>query len=153
MMKRSGKLLTVFVVAVLGAWGCAKGLANPNSQTERIRSLESKCAKLEEDYRTVASARDEARKKAGSLEEENKRLQKQIEAQKAQLQKDETVEKLLVKERDELRQQMETRTNERDVLQFRCERLKKGLQSLLGQDEAYMTAPSPNLSNAPTLGN
>lgn len=152
-MKRAGKLVTVLVVAVLGVWGCAKNPAHPNGQAERIRSLESKCAKLEEDYRAVASARDEARKKAVAAEEENKRLHKQIDTQEAQLQKDQDAEKLLTKERDELRQQMETRTNERDVLQFRCERLKKGLQNLLGQDEAYMATPPPNFSNAPVLGN
>ena len=141
MMKRAGKLLTVLVVAVLGLWGCAKGPANPNTQGEKVRSLESRCAKLEEDYRIVASARDDARKKGTSLEEENKRL-------KAQLQNEQDTEKVLAKEREELRQQVETRVGERDLLQMRCDRLKKGLQSLLGQDEAFLTTPTPapNLS-------
>jgi chromosome segregation ATPase len=149
-MKRAGKLLTVLTVAVLGAWGCAKGPANSGGQTERIHNLENKCAKLEEDYRGVASARDDARKKAANLEEENKRLQKQLDAQKAQLQKEQDAEKQVARERDDLRQQMESRTNERDVLQFRCDRLKKGLQNLLGQDEAYLASPP---QAAPVLGN
>ena len=63
---------------------------------------------------------------------------------------------MLAKEREELRQQVETRVGERDLLQVRCDRLKKGLQSLLGQDEVLLTTPAtpaPNLSNAHTLGN
>src|ERR1700674_968962 len=142
MMKRAGKLLTVLVVAVLGVWGCAKGPANPNGQTERIRTLESKCAQFEEDYRTAASARDDARKKTTAVDEDNKRLQKQLADQKDQLRKVQDAQSLIAKDRDELRQQMDTRTSERDVLQFRCERLKKGIQSLLGQDEAYLSTPS-----------
>jgi len=150
-MNRAGKLMTVLVVATLGLWGCAKNPANTKTQAEMIRSLEDKCAKLEEDYRTVAFARDDARKKAVSMEDENKRLQKQIESQKAQLLKDQQVEKQLAKEQDELHQQMEARTNERDVLQVRCDRLKKGLQNLLGQDEAYLAAPTQNVANSREL--
>ena len=153
MMKRAGKILTVVIVGVLGVWGCAKGPATPNGQSEKIRDLEKKCVKLEEDYRTVASARDDARKKATTLEEEGKRLQKQIETQQTQLQKEKEVQQQLVKDRNDLRQQMESRTNERDVLQTRCDRLKKGLQNLLGQDEAYLTSP-PQTGNGPAvLGN
>jgi hypothetical protein len=57
---------------------------------------------------------------------------------------------LLAKERDELRQQIETRTTERDFLHGRCERLKKGLQDLLGQDAAYLGSPAPTVAPAPT---
>jgi outer membrane murein-binding lipoprotein Lpp len=153
MMKRAGKLLTVLVVGVLGVWGCANGPANPNGQADKIQKLEGKCADLEKDYRVAASARDEARKKATSLEEESKRLQKQLDEQKAQLQKEQEAEMLIAKERDELRQQIEARTGERDLLQGRCDRLKKGLQNLLGQDDAAMASPSPSVSNAPVLGN
>ena len=154
MMNRAGKLLTVLTVAVLGVWGCAQGPANSSGQAEKVRTLEGKCAKLEEDYRVVAAARDESRKKTAALEEENKRVQKQFEATKAQLNKEQEAGKLLSAERDELRQQSESRTNERDVLQFRCERLKKGLQSLIGQDEAYLATPPQTVApNAPVLGN
>jgi uncharacterized coiled-coil DUF342 family protein len=153
-MNRAGKLLTVLLVAILGAWGCAKGPANSGGQTERIHNLENKCSKLEEDYRGVASARDDARKKTTALEEENKRLQKQLDSQKSELQKERDAEKQLAKEREDLRQQIDSRTTERDALQFRCDRMKKGLQNLLGQDEAYLaTPPQTTPATSPVLGN
>jgi hypothetical protein len=126
------------VVAALGAWGCAKGPANHYAvQAERIRTLEGKCAKLEEDYRAVAGARDVARKRVSALEEENAKLQKQA----AELQ-------VVRKERDALRQQLEARTGERDLLQLRCDRIKKGLQNLLGQDEAMINSANPPVTAA-----
>jgi hypothetical protein len=38
---------------------------------------------------------------------------------------------------------MEVRTTERDMLQTRCEKMKKGLQTLLGQDDAVSTPAQP----------
>jgi hypothetical protein len=126
------------LVAALGVWGCAKGPANHYAaQAERIRTLECKCAKLEEDYKAVAGARDVARKRVTALEEENAKLQKQV-----------TELQIVRKERDAFRQQLEARTGERDVLQSRCDRLKKGLQSLLGQDDAMLNPTSPPVTSA-----
>ncbi len=53
-----------------------------------------------------------------------------------------TEKQSVVTERDSLRQQIATRTNERDNLKVRCERMKKGLQELLGQDDALLPAPA-----------
>jgi hypothetical protein len=125
-MTRASKMMTVMLVAALGVWGCARGPANHYAaQAERIRTLEGKCSKLEEDYRAVASARDAARKRTSALEEENARLQKQL-----------ADHQIVAKEREVFRQQLDTRTGERDQLQLRCEKMKKGLQNLLGQDDA-----------------
>lgn len=107
------------LVAAAGLWGCAQGPSG-HAQAERVKGLEAKCAKLEEDYRAVAAARDQIRKKTADLE-----------AEVAQL-------RAVVKERDELRHQVTARTGERDLLQQRCDRLKKGIQELLGQDEALL---------------
>ena len=35
------------------------------------------------------------------------------------------------------------RTNERDLMQARCEKMKKGLQALLGQDDALAAPAQP----------
>jgi hypothetical protein len=111
-MTRASKSLTVILVATLGAWGCARGPAGQHAaQAERIRTLEGKCAKLEDDYKAVAGARDQARRRLAALEEQNARLQRDLVAHRAVL-------------------------RQRDALQVRCERLKKGLQDLLGQDDA-----------------
>ncbi len=127
-MTRGGKAMSVMLVALLGLWGCAKGPAGHSAQ-DRLHSLEAKCSKLEDDYRSVASARDQARKQAAALEAERTRLQKDLAEARA-----------VFKERDELKQQVTSRTSERDTLQLRCDRLKKGLQNLLGQDDAGLPA-------------
>ncbi len=140
-MTRAGKTFTVLLVAALGVWGCARGPASHYAaQAERIRALDNKCAKLEEDYRAVAGVRDAARKRLAALEEENSRLNHQVADHLA-----------LKKERDSLKQQLETRTNERDSLQVRCDRIKKGLQNLLGQDDAMLNSNSAPVSSAAKL--
>lgn len=130
-MTRGSKALSVMLVVLLGLWGCARGPSGSSSQAERIRSLESKCTKLESDYRSVAGARDQARKQVAALETERTRLQKEL-----------ADKQIVLKERDALRQQVSTRTNERDNLRQRCDRLKKGLQELLGQDDAMLPTPA-----------
>jgi predicted nucleic acid-binding Zn-ribbon protein len=134
-MTRGSKALIVLLVAVLGVWGCAKGPANQSSaQAERIKALEAKCAKLEEDYRSAATARDLTRKRLQSAEEERDAL---------------------TKERDDLHKQIDQRTGERDLLQTRCERMRRGLQSLIGQDDAMLQpAPAvvPVISTASSTG-
>jgi hypothetical protein len=140
-MNRASKALIVVVVAALGIWGCAQGPANSHAvQAERLRSLEGKCVKLEEDYRAVAGARDQFRKRVAALEEERGKLQQEL-----------AVQKVVEQERDELRRQVTTRTGERDALQTRCDRLKKGLQSLLGQDDAAAPASTPPVTSAPDI--
>jgi TolA-binding protein len=129
-MTRNGKMLSVMLVVFLGIWGCARAPVGASGQAERLRSLETKCSKLEDDYRSVATARDQARKQVAALEGERARLQKDLAEKQAILQ-----------ERDELKQQIAARTNERDNLQQRCDRIKKGLQSLIGQDDAMLPTP------------
>ncbi len=150
-MVRGNSLFIVIVVATLGVWGCGQG-GSAGGQAERIRSLEAKCAKLEDDYRAAATVRDQARKKATTLEEERAQLQKDLETKTKQLQTEQGVAKVVATERDELRAVADSRATERDVLQTRCERLKKGLQTLLGQDEsvAPTAAPPSTVSNGPT---
>ncbi len=134
-MTRGSKALIVMIVAALGAWGCAKGPANQQTaQAERIKTLATKCSKLEEDYRTAAAARDQARKRLIAVEEERDSL---------------------TKDRDELHKQFEQRTGERDLFQTRCDRLRKGIQSLIGQDDAMLPpapAVTPVISTAGTVG-
>jgi predicted RNase H-like nuclease (RuvC/YqgF family) len=138
-MTRFSKATIVMVVAASGLWGCAQGPAGSAAQAERLRALEAKCAKYEEDYRAVAAARDAAKKAVANLEQEKSRFQKQL-----------ALKQDVEKEREELRKQVEARVAERDVLQGRCDRLKKGIQNLLGQDEGGTTgAGGPALSTTP----
>ncbi len=140
-MNRGSQTLSVMMVVILGVWGCARGPVGPTGQAERLRAVEAKCSKLEDDYRAVAAARDQARKQVAALEAERTRLNKDL-----------ADKQVILQERDDLRLQISTRTNERDSLQQRCDRMKKGLQSLLGQDDAQLTpslAPTSTHSAAP----
>ena len=123
-MSRAQKALSVLVVACLGLWGCAQGAANGHANAERIRALETKIAKLEDDFRAVVTVREQLRKQLTATEQERAHLGQQVEDLRA-----------VVKERDELRQQLATRTNERDSLQSQFDQFRKGIKTLLGQAE------------------
>src|SRR5947209_4405916 len=113
-MKSANKaLLVLLAVMMIGLWGCAKGTGPAGSA--RLRDLEARNAKLEEDYRAVAGARDQARQRAASLDQERAALQQQVEQ--------------LTRERDELRQQVTARAGERDTLQGHLVQLGKELHN------------------------
>lgn len=134
-MSQAGKALIVFVVAAMGLWGCAQGPANSPANAERIRALETKLAKLEDDFRSAVSTRDTLRKKLTTVEDERTQLTKQVE----QLQ-------LVVRERDELKAQLALRTSERDSVQSQFEQFRKGIKTLLGQVEP--SSPSQPVTSA-----
>jgi len=117
--------LAVLIVASVGLWGCAQGPANGPGSIERIRALESKNAKLEDDFRSAAAARDLLKRKLASAEQQRDQLGQQLDQFQA-----------VTKERDELRQQLTARTTERDALQAQFEQFRKGIRGLLGQAEA-----------------
>ncbi len=142
-MSNRHKALAVLVVACI-VWGCAQGPTNGPGSIERIRALESKNAKLEDDFRAAAAARDLLKKKLATAEDQRGQLGQQLD----QLQ-------VVVKERDELRQQVTARTTERDALQTQFEQLRKGIRGLLGQAEAAVlpvSQPVTSAADAPTAG-
>ncbi len=134
-MKRIHKALVILMVATFGAWGCAQGNGKPVGNSERLKALESKCAKLEEDYKAVANARDQVRRKLTQVEQE-------VEKDKLKMSKEQEMHKLLVKERDELRAQIVSRTTERDAIQTQFEELRKGIRGLLGRVDAAIPVPN-----------
>jgi hypothetical protein len=137
-MNRFNRGFLVMLVASLGLWGCARSAADHGASAERIRKLELECARWKQDYHDAAKARDVQKERAKTSEAERARLEKELEQQQT-----------IVKERDVLRDQLASRVSERDLLQQRCDRLKKGLQNLLGQDEAL--APGGTRSSGISL--
>jgi len=138
-MTRSHKALIVIVVATLGLWGCAQGKSKPSANNEdRIKSLEARCARLENDYRTVSTARDKAQKLLIEADRERLRLQQEVDAGK-----------LVAQERDDLKLQVASRTAERDAAQTHFDELRKGIRSVLGRVESS-APPSPSL-DAPNV--
>jgi hypothetical protein len=137
-MSRAEKWWAVAVVAALGLWGCARG---PSEQAERLQALEARCARLEKESKAVAENLERSRHRVAALEEDNARLKKDLECHR-----------VVLRERDALKKEVASRTGERDLLQARCDRLKKGLQSLLGEDDAMLRpASTPVTAKSPEL--
>jgi chromatin segregation and condensation protein Rec8/ScpA/Scc1 (kleisin family) len=121
-MSHTNKALVLMAVAIMGIWGCAQGPTNGAASVERVKALEERCAKLEDDARALASARDQLRKQLKAGEEERARIAKELDLQRG-----------VARERDALRQQLSTRTTERDAIQGQFDQFRQNLRSLLGQ--------------------
>jgi chromosome segregation ATPase len=167
------RMAAMVMVVSLGLWGCARRPAEQSSSSDRVRTLEARCVKLEQDYRSVATARDKARKDLVAAEDESGRLQKDLaDYQTVQRDRDEQRKQLKASqaerdqlqqtvaqrtsERNELQQQINERTSERDALSGRCDRFRKGLQDLLIQDDMPViltpAAPTSQSAGGPAVG-
>jgi uncharacterized coiled-coil DUF342 family protein len=129
-MTGGNKALVIALIGTIGLWGCARGPAS-SAGAERIKALEYKVAKLEDDFRAAAAARD--------------LLRQRFENQAAQLQ-------AVSKEREDLRKQVVQRTAEREGLQTQYDQFRKSIRDLLGQAEAAASigAPLPATAAAKT---
>jgi chromosome segregation ATPase len=136
-MTRAKKMLVVLIVATLGIWGCTQG-PSPNSPAglaERVKALEAKNSKLEDDFRAAAAARDQVRKKLAAAEEQERVVQQEKQSVEQQIE-------TLTRERDELKQQITQRTSERDQMVTQYEQFRKNIRDLLGQAEAGIAKPA-----------
>jgi predicted RNase H-like nuclease (RuvC/YqgF family) len=133
------------IITSLGVLGCGRAPAEPAAAQGRARALERRCVQLEQDYRTVAEARDAAHKELSEARAQlaqQRDLLKQLRDVSARLRvaladQERTRTALIQRtvERDNLRTELAARMNEREALTSRCEKLRKGLQVLLTQDD------------------
>jgi chromosome segregation ATPase len=123
-MTSTGKGLFILIaLASLGLWGCSQ---NQDGATDaKLRELEARHLKLEEDYQAVVAANESIRKRLATVEGQRADLAKKVESLQ-----------IVVRERDELRQQVAARTGERDALHSQMVSFAKELQSLAGRIEA-----------------
>src|SRR5262245_23865183 len=126
-MIQLSKVFGVLLVAVLGLWGCSRGPSSSPTDAGRLKSLEDKNARLEEDYRSASASRDQLRKRLGTTEQTVAQLQQEVEKLR-----------IAAKERDELQVTLRSRTQERDQVQGQYESFRKNLRDLLGQAEASL---------------
>ena len=117
-MTQVQRALVVLLVATLGILGCAQG---SGGSAEKLKNLEAKVARLEEDFRGAAAARDQFRTKLAETEQLAVQLRQELDT--------------LKKERDELRAQRDAVTGQFDVF-------RKNLKDLIGQTEAAMAKPA-----------
>jgi len=117
-MTPANKALILMAVTIMGIWGCTQGPANGTAGAERIRALEERGARLENDFNNEC-------KKLTAVEEERDRIAQELEQQRG-----------VARERDMLRQQLLARTSERDAVQAQLDQFRTGIRNLLGQVEA-----------------
>jgi uncharacterized coiled-coil DUF342 family protein len=127
-------LAVVLLLITLSVWGCSQQHSTTGSA--RVRDLESRNSKLEEDYRVAVGQRDQARKKLSAAEEESASLTQQVGQQLDQLQ-------TATKERDDLRKQAVARAGERDNMQAQLAQLGKELQNLAGRIDSAINNTTP----------
>jgi outer membrane murein-binding lipoprotein Lpp len=123
MQKASTALLVTMVISSLSLWGCTNqknGVTNT-----KIRELENRHAKLEEDYRVILAANEASRRKLAQLEAQRAELAQKVEDLQA-----------VVKERDELKIEVISRTEERDQVQVQLLQFSKDLQNLASRASA-----------------
>jgi chromosome segregation ATPase len=124
-MSRSRHAVGVLLVAVFGLWGCSRApSADGTATAEKLKAVETKLARLEDDFRAAASARDQLGKKLLAAEEARTALLNQVDRMGKDL-----------KARDE---QVATRTAERDQATGQYKALKDELRELLTKAENGM---------------
>jgi septal ring factor EnvC (AmiA/AmiB activator) len=119
-MTRTRRTAGVLIVTLLGLWGCSKAPTDSTSaaSAEKIKAVETKLSRLEDDFRAAASARDQLQKKLATT----------VEAHQAQL--DRLTRDL--KEKEEL---LAKRTAERDTLDTQYATFRKDLKDLIAKAE------------------
>src|SRR5262249_14073536 len=138
-MSRTNQAFILLTAVIVGVWGCAQGEPSTGaSAADRIKALENKSAKLEEDFRAVAAVRDQLRRKLAAAEEQQQQMKRLLEDEIHSLSK----------ERDELRQQLTACTTERDTRTTQFEQFRNNLKELIGQAEAALPRSGDAIGSA-----
>ena len=138
-MSRSRHAVGVLIVSVFGLWGCSRAPSADGGSAataEKLKAVETKLARLEDDFRAAASARDQLSKKLIAAEEARVALQVQL---------DRTAREARAKE-----ELVQARTAERDQAAGQYKALKDELKELLTKAENGMKEPSPMVPVIPT---
>lgn len=134
MRKLNPFVIAGLLVCATTLWGCNQ--QKSGTIATKIRELETRYAKLEEDHKALQASNEQTRKKLSAVEtlrvaldNEKQDLAKQIET--------------LKNDRDSFRKQASERTLERDAAQNNLSQFCKDLQALVGKMEATVN-PTPN---------
>ena len=137
-MSRFRQAVGVLIVSLFGVWGCTRApSADGDSGTaEKVKALETKMARLEDDFRAASSARDQLSKKLLAVEEGRLTLQSQVTRMNQEM-----------KAKDD---QIQTRTTERDQVSNNYKTFRDGLRELLTKSEEGKLEGSPLVPAIPT---
>jgi chromosome segregation ATPase len=135
MTKASPLVLAVVLFSTAGMYGCTQ--QKNGAASAKMRDMETRYTKLEEDYRAVAATGEANRKKLAQLEAQKVELAKEVEELRVvAVERDE-----LRKEREELRKQVVARTGERDNYQTQLTQFRQDLMSLVSRVDSTLTTP------------
>lgn len=134
-------ILGALLLCAMSLWGCNQ--QKTGAITNKIREMESRYAKLEEDYHTVQAASEQNRKRLNAVETQRSALEKEKADLTQQLDSATT-------ERESLRKQLAQRTQERDTAQSHLVQFSRDLQALAGRVEAAANT-NPANPNAPII--
>jgi chromosome segregation ATPase len=130
-MQQSHKTLAFLFVAMLGLYGCAKG---PVTSSNNDAALREKLQRIEKDYQTTVTARDDFRTKLTAAEEQQAHLRSELEQVRA----------TAAREKADLSEQLKSRTAERDTMQTQYDGFRKNIKELIGQAEASLPNATPS---------
>ncbi|HLW66627.1 MAG TPA: hypothetical protein VKS79_15030 [Gemmataceae bacterium] len=116
-MSKYQQMIVVGMIMIVGIWGCTQ---SSSGSPEKMKAMEAKVNRLEEEFRAASAARDQLRKKLAEVEQEQVQLKQ---------------------ERDDLRNDLKARTTERDMVNTQFEQFRKSLKDLIGQTEAALAKP------------
>jgi chromosome segregation ATPase len=139
------RLFRGWIIVLAGAsciWGCTQSSGTNTTKAEKLKALEEKLAKLEDENKSVAVARDQLRKKLIETEEQKLKIQRELEEQQG----------ANTRERDDLKSQLASRTNERDSLQVQFDLMRKALRNLLNQADTISASFPKNRITAAADG-
>jgi predicted nucleic acid-binding Zn-ribbon protein len=136
MSRVSPLFLAILLVGSAGMYGCTQ---QKSAASAKLHDMETRYAKLEEDYRTISATNDANRKKLSQLEARTAELSKQLEALRTAAQERD----VLRKECGELRKQVTTRTAERDAVQGQLVQFRQDLQSIVTRVDAAISSTAP----------
>src|SRR5262249_24589384 len=135
MSKASPLFLAVLLFCTAGLYGCTQQKNGPASA--KMRDMEARYTKLEEDYQAVVAPNDANRKKLVQVEAQKAELTKEVEELRPVGQEREE----LRKERDDLRKQLGARTAERDALQAQLTQFRQDLMALVSRVDSALSTP------------
>jgi chromosome segregation ATPase len=135
MTKASPLFLLIVFLGTVGLYGCTN--QKTGTVNAKIREMENRFAKLEEDYRTVVAAAESTKKKLAQVESQKAELAKEVDELRPVVGERDN----LLKEREELRKQLVTRTGERDTFQSQLTQFRQDLQSLITRVDSAITTP------------
>lgn len=136
MRKLNPLIIPVLLFCAMGGlWGCSQ--QKTGAISNKIRELETRHAKLEEDYRTLHVTSEQNRKRLSAVEEQRTALETEKNDLVKQLESAST-------ERETLRKQLVQRTQERDAAQNHLTQFSRDLQALAGRIDAAVKGDAAN---------